>query len=119
MSSGIFSISLLRQLVPPVAMAAPAGGSGAEQPGAFSFLPMLLMLVAIFYFLVFRPQQKKQKEIKAMLNSLSRGDKIITSGGIHGIVANFKGDVVVVRIAENVKIELSRASISAIVKKAS
>lgn len=99
-------------------MAPPAGGGGGQQqPGLTSFLPMIIILVLIFYMLVFRPQQKKQKERDAMVSSLKKGDKVITAGGIHGVVAGLKDNIIVVKIADNVKIEVSKGSISAVTKK--
>lgn len=98
-------------------MAPPPGGAGGQQPGIMQFLPMVVMLVAIFYLLVFRPQQKKQKEQQDMIASLKKGDAIVTAGGIHGVVAGLKEDVVVVKIADNVKIEVSKGSITTVTKK--
>jgi len=98
-------------------MAPSPGGAGGQQPGLMQFLPMVVMLVAIFYLLVFRPQQKKQKEQKDMIASLKKGDAVITSGGIHGVVAGLKGEIVVVKVADNVKIEVSKGSITAVTKK--
>jgi preprotein translocase subunit YajC len=98
-------------------MAPPPGGAGGQQPGMMQFLPMIVMLVVIFYLLVFRPQQKKQKEQKEMISSLKKGDTIVTAGGVHGVVAGLKEDVVVVKVADNVKIEVSKGSIAAVTKK--
>lgn len=78
---------------------------------------MIIILVVIFYMLVFRPQQKKQKDHKQLVASIRKGDKVVTAGGIHGIVAGLKETVVVVKIADNVKVEVSRGSISAVIKK--
>lgn len=98
-------------------MAPPPGGAGGQQPGVMQFLPMIVMLVAIFYLLVFRPQQKKQKEQQNMIASLKKGDAIVTAGGIHGMVAGLKDDVVLVKVADNVKIEVSKSSIATVIKK--
>lgn len=76
-----------------------------------NFMPLIL-IVFIFYLLVFLPQIKKQKRHKAMMNSLKKGDKVLTSGGIHGIVSKVKDDIVVLQVAENVKIELSKSAIT-------
>ena len=98
-------------------MAPPPGGAGGQQSGVMQFLPMIVMLVAIFYLLVFRPQQKKQKEQKDMIASLKKGDAVITAGGIHAVVAALKDDVVLVKVADNVKIEVSKGSIATVTKK--
>ena len=80
-------------------------GSGFTQ-----FVPLILIFV-IFYFFLIRPQQKKVKEHKAMVESLKRGDKVITSGGITGTVERLiDNDKVEVEIAENVKVEIVKAT---------
>jgi len=94
----------------------PPGGAGGEAPGFGSYLPMIAMLVAIFYLMIFRPQQKKQQEQKAMLGSLKKGDQVVTTGGIHGVVAGVRDDVVVLKVADNVKIEFSKSAVAAVVK---
>ena len=79
--------------------------------GIMSFLPMIA-IIAIFYFLMIRPQQKQAKKLKEMRSELQRDDKVITSGGIHGIITNIKGDdVVTVKIADGVKIDVDRNSL--------
>jgi preprotein translocase subunit YajC len=76
-----------------------------------SFLPLIL-IVLIFYLLVFLPQIRKQKRHREMLNSLKKGDKVVTTGGIHGTVFKVKDDIVVCQIAENVKVDLSKSAIT-------
>ena len=81
------------------------GGSGIGQ-----FIPLILIFV-IFYFFLIRPQQKKVKEHKAMVEALKRGDKVITSGGITGTVERIiDNEKVEVEIAENVKVEIVKAT---------
>ncbi|MDE2292172.1 MAG: preprotein translocase subunit YajC [Elusimicrobia bacterium] len=75
------------------------------------FVPLLAM-VAIFYFLVIRPQQKQQKEHDKMLEALKKGDRILTNGGLYGLILNVKGPDLEVRIADNVKVLVSRAAVS-------
>jgi preprotein translocase subunit YajC len=79
--------------------------------GIMGILPIVAM-VAIFYFLIIRPQQKQQKKLKQMRDALSRGDKIVTSGGIHGVVTNIKGSVLTVRIADGVKVDVEKESVT-------
>ena len=76
-----------------------------------TILPFLLIIV-IFYFFLIRPQNKKQKETEKMLNSLKKGDKVITIGGIHGVVSSVKEHTVIVKVDENTKIEFNRSAIS-------
>ena len=97
------------------AMAPQAGG---EAGGSFmsAMLPFLLMFL-ILYFLLIRPQQKRQKQHQSMLDELKNGDRVVTSGGIVGTVTGLKADVLVVKIAENVKVEVQRGSISKVLGK--
>lgn len=92
----------------------------AEAPPAqasiFSlFLPIILLGV-MFYFMIWRPQQKQQKERKAMLDSLKKGDKVVTIGGIHGELTSLKEDYVMLKVADKVEIKLSRSGISNVLK---
>jgi len=68
----------------------------------------LLMIFVIFYFLLIRPQQKKQQEHEQLLKKLEKNDEIVTTGGIHGTVVNVKDTTVIVRIDDNVKVELQK-----------
>ena len=89
--------------------AAATGGSG----GFASFIPLILMFV-IFYFLLIRPQQKKTKEHKNMIDNLKTGDRIITSGGLHGRITGVAEGTLTVEIAEKVRVKVNRGSVSAI-----
>jgi preprotein translocase subunit YajC len=77
------------------------------------WLPIILIIL-IMYFLIFRPQAKRQKEHQKMLASIQKGDRIITVGGIYGTVVGIKEkeNILIVKIAENVKIELARGSVA-------
>jgi len=74
------------------------------------FLP-LIIIFAIFYFILIRPQQQKQKKHKSMLDSLQKGDKVITIGGLYGIIREIKGDVLTLEIAKDVVINTTRNAI--------
>lgn len=102
----------------PIAVAQTPGSTGPQQalPPITLFQVMLIFIVCYFFLFVIRPQQKKQKEVQKMLSGIQKGDKIITTGGIHGIVANVKDDIVSVKVAENVKIDVSRSCITAVKK---
>lgn len=99
------------------AMGTQGGGAGGGG-GLATLLPFILIFV-ILYLLILRPQQRRQKEQRAMLDSLKKGDKVVTNGGIYGTIVGFKGDTVVLRIAHNgknpVDIELVKHSISGVV----
>jgi len=91
--------------------AAGAGGAAAQPNWMVQFFP-LLVLFGIFYFILIRPQQKKQKVLQNMLSSLKVGDKVITNGGVHGEVA-FVGDKVLhLKVANNVKLVFSKGAIA-------
>ena len=91
---------------------APASPSPGLLP---SLLPFLFMIV-IFYFLLIRPQQKRQKQQQQLLANLKTGDKVITSSGIHGLIANVKDSTVLLKIADNVKIEVEKSSVATVSK---
>lgn len=80
---------------------------------------MLIPLVGfgvIFYFLIIRPQRKKEKEHQALLGQLKVGDEIVTGSGIHGRVANVKERTVMLKIADNVKIEIEKSAVATVLK---
>ena len=80
-------------------------------------MPMVLLFAAM-YFLMIAPQRKKQKEHEKMLKALTTGDEVVTSGGIYGTITSVKEDRFIVRIADNAKIEIGKAFVHALVKKA-
>jgi preprotein translocase subunit YajC len=80
-----------------------------------TLLPFLFMGV-LFYFLLIRPQQKRQKQHQQLLANLKTGDKVVTSSGIHGLIANVKETTFLLKIADNVKIEIDKSSISGVEK---
>lgn len=90
------------------------GGGGQEGGGTFGLLLPFILIFGIMYLLIFRPQAKKQKQHRAMIESLKKGDKVVTAGGIYGTIAGIKEkeDTIFVKIADNVKIEVSRSSVA-------
>ncbi|MDR0290284.1 MAG: preprotein translocase subunit YajC [Treponema sp.] len=99
----------------PLLMAAPQGAEGAAGGGGalMTFLPFVA-IIAIFYFLIIRPQNKKQKETQRMLSELKKGDKIVTIGGIHGTIQTVReqAQTLIVKVDENTKLEFSRSAVS-------
>ncbi|MBP3561150.1 MAG: preprotein translocase subunit YajC [Treponema sp.] len=79
-----------------------------------TFLPMIAIF-AIFYFFLIRPQNKKQKETEKMIAALKKGDKVVTIGGIHGVISSTKEKTVVVKVDDNTKIEFNRTAIATVV----
>ncbi|MBN1850609.1 MAG: preprotein translocase subunit YajC [Deltaproteobacteria bacterium] len=93
------------------------GGGTAGQGGGFSaFIPLILMF-AIFYFLLIRPQQKKAKQHRQMISSLKKGDRVVSSGGLHGVITGITDEVVTMEIAPKVRVKVSRGSIAGAVQK--
>ena len=91
--------------------------AAAQQPSMLaSFIPLILIFL-IFYFLLIRPQQKKQKEHKVLLDSIQRGDEILSSGGILGKVIKVDNDKLTVEIAKGVNVTVIRSTVADVIKK--
>ncbi|MFA4875500.1 MAG: preprotein translocase subunit YajC [bacterium] len=96
-------------------MAAPPGGQGGNsQSGLISTLVPLLVIFAIFYFLMIRPQQRQQKKHREMLSALKKGDRVLTRGGILGTVHAVADTVITLEVTDNVRIRFSRDAISGV-----
>jgi preprotein translocase subunit YajC len=96
-------------------MAPPPQGGGAEG-SLMSTLVMFALIIGIFYFLILRPQQKRQKERQKLLEAVKKGDKVITAAGLHGTVAGLDEKTVLLQVADNVKMKFERSSIASIVR---
>jgi len=92
---------------------APAGQEVTPASTFMSFLP-LVAIIAIFYFLILRPQNKKQKETQKMISALKKGDRVITIGGVHGVIQSVKESTVIIKVDENTKMEFNRGAISSV-----
>ncbi len=92
----------------------PGGEAGASS--FMNFIPLIFMF-AIFYFLLIRPQQKKAKEHKALLDSLQKGDQIVTAGGVHGKVTAIEEGIVTIEIANGVNVRINKGYIAAVTNK--
>ncbi|NTU42632.1 MAG: preprotein translocase subunit YajC [Nitrospirales bacterium] len=90
----------------------PGGPAGIE--GMVTSLLPFVLIIAVFYFLILRPQQKKAKEHRQMMDNLKKGDKVVTGGGIYGVVENVGPNTVVLKIAENVKVKFRKGYIAEI-----
>lgn len=97
----------------PVFAMMPADPSGTG-PSPFSMLLPILGMLLIFYFLMIRPQQKRHKEVQKMLAALKKGDRVLTASGLYGVVSGLRDDVVVLKIAENVKVEMLKSAVTAV-----
>ena len=122
MPAPAFSTSIPAPFALILADATPAAATAAKQPPANPLtdaLPMVAFMGVIIYFLMIRPQQKRAKEQATLMSSIKSGDRIITTGGLHGIVANARSTddkTVLVKFAENVKIEVDKSHIVTVAK---
>lgn len=88
----------------------------APQPqggGIMSTIIMMVLIIAVFYIFMIRPQTKKQKEIEEQRNALKKGDKVVTAGGIHGVIKEIDNDTMLITIADNVRIRVDKTSVYA------
>lgn len=111
----------------PLAMLAQASGQAPPPPGGQSqdgargmtqLVVWILLMGAAMYFLMIRPQSKQRKEHQKMLTEVRSGDKIVTSGGIHGVISNVKEKTFTVRVSQGVTLEIDKGSIARVVEKA-
>ena len=98
------------------AMGTGGGGAGGGGGGFGAFIPLIFMF-AIFYFLLIRPQQRKAKLHREMVSSLKKGDKVVSSGGLHGVITGMTDDIITMEIAPKIRVKVSRGSIAGAVKK--
>src|SRR5262249_1403684 len=98
-----------------LAQAQPAAPAPAPGGGIGFFVPFIFIFI-IMYLVLFRPQRKRQQEQKRLIGSLKTGDKVVTNAGIHGLIANVKETTVMLKVADNVKIELEKSAITNVLK---
>jgi len=88
-----------------------AGGAEQQAGGGMEGIIMLVIMFAIFYLLLIRPQQKRAKQHKELVESLKSGDQVVTAGGIHGKIVAVQDDIITLEVASNVRIKINRPSI--------
>jgi preprotein translocase subunit YajC len=98
------------QLLAQAQPVAPAPGGG------FGFFVPFIFIFIIMYFVLFRPQKKRQQEQQRLVAALKTGDKVVTNAGIHGLIANVKETTVMLKVADNVKIELEKSAVTNVLK---
>ncbi len=98
------------------APAAPVASPGGLGGGLGGFLVPMTLIFVMMYFVMIRPQKKRQTEQLRLINSLKTGDRVVTSAGIHGLISNVKDATVIVKVADNVKIEMEKSAISTVFK---
>ena len=105
---------MLQALIAQAQSASPA--AGGPNP-ITSFIPLILIFI-IMYFLLFRPQMRKQKEQQRLVSTLKTGDRVVTGSGIHGLISNVKDTTVILKVADNVKIEVEKSAVTNVLKSA-
>ena len=103
--------TILAQAQTAAPQAVPGGGIG-------SFFVPLIFIFIIMYFVMIRPQKKRQDEQRKLVASLKTGDRVVTNAGIHGLISNVKETTVIVKVADNVKIEMEKSAIATVLKEA-
>ena len=102
---------MLHALLAQAQSPAPTGPGG----GIGFFVPFIFIFI-IMYFVMFRPQKKRQEQQQKLVSSLKTGDRVVTNGGIHGLISNVKETTVIVKVADNVKIEMEKSAITSVLK---
>ncbi|MDQ2867341.1 MAG: preprotein translocase subunit YajC [Verrucomicrobiota bacterium] len=97
-------------------LAQAASPTTASSAGGFGFFIPFIFIFVIMYFVMIRPQARRQKQQQALIGSIKTGDKVVTSSGIHGMVANVKDTTVILKVADNVKIEMEKSAITTVAK---
>ena len=97
-------------------MAPPAGAGQPQGNPILQFAPLIL-IAAIFYFMIFRPQKKRQKDREALVNRMEKGDKVVTSSGMHGTVAAIEDTTILVQVSENTKIRFEKSAVTTVTPK--
>jgi preprotein translocase subunit YajC len=100
-----------------LAQAQPAAPAPAPGGGIGFFVPFIFIFI-IMYFVLFRPQKKRQQQQQQLMTSLKTGDRVVTNAGIHGLISNVKETTVIVKVADNVKIEMEKSAVSNVLKSA-
>jgi preprotein translocase subunit YajC len=98
-----------------IAMMMPSQGGGGGEGSLVSTLLMFALIIGIFYFMILRPQQKRQKDREKLLSAVKKGDKVITAGGLHGSIAGLDDKTVLIQVADNVKLKFDRSAVASII----
>ena len=107
----------MNEMLSWMAMAPMPKEEGAAGPGTFYYMVLMVLMMAIFWIVLIRPQRRREKERRDLVGGVKSGDRVVFSGGILGTVANVKENVLVIRIADKVKIEVSRGAVSHVLDK--
>jgi preprotein translocase subunit YajC len=102
----------MKLMLPALAQATAPSAVPSITEQILQMLPMFILIVVVFYFIIYRPQKQQREKHKALLNELKKGDKVVTSGGIWGTVTNIGKETVTLQVAENAKIKVIRDHIA-------
>ena len=94
-----------------------AAGPQGAQNSPYMMIGWVVIMLALFYFLLIRPQQRKEKERRMLIESIKSGDKVIFGGGMIGIVTNIKNNIFTIKIADNTKVDVLRGSVTRVIQK--
>lgn len=100
-----------------LAEAAPAAAGASQQPGMLEALFPFVILFIVFYFLLIRPQSKRAKEHKKLVEALAKGDEVLTQGGVYGKITEVAEEAITVEVADNVQVKLQRAAVASVLPK--
>ena len=89
--------------------------AAAQQGGILGMVLPIALIFVIFYVFIIRPQNKKQKETQKMIDALKKGDKVVTIGGIHGVISSVKDQTVIVKVDDDAKIEFTRSAVASVI----
>ena len=101
----------------PFLLAAPDGAGSAGGGSMVTTFITFGLIIAVFYFIIIRPQRKRDKDTKAMINAVKKGDKVVTIGGIRGTVMSVKESVVMLKVDDNTKLEFNKSAVSTVLEK--
>jgi preprotein translocase subunit YajC len=107
---------MMFQLLAQAQSAAPAAPGQPGAGGFLNLLPFWFFIIVIMYFVLVRPQKKRQQQQQQLISALKTGDKVVTNAGIHGLIANVKETTVIVKVADNVKIEMEKSAVTNVLK---
>ncbi len=99
----------------PASVFAQAAGKSPASSMFGSVMPMMVVMFVIIYFLMIRPEQRKQKQRQKMISEMKKGDRVLTIGGMYGVIHNIKGEIVTLKIADNTNVEVTKIAVSNVV----
>lgn len=100
-----------------IAMMGPPGGAQGQGGGLMAMMVPMIIIFGIFYFMLIRPQQRKEKERQKMIDEVKSGERVMFCGGMIGTVTNVKDGIFVIKVAENVKVEVARGAVNRVLEK--